>query len=76
LPTATRLAVGALTTVGRKEQPMTSQHHESMKTMISGLTITRYQGLLETRLDETERQSIQTLLAEEEVWLKRNMPWH
>jgi hypothetical protein len=55
---------------------MTPQHHESMKTLISGLTITRYQGMLETRLDEAERQSIQTLLAEEEVWLKRNMPWH
>jgi len=41
---------------------MTSQHHESMKTLISGLNIMRYQGLLKTRLDETERQSIQTLL--------------
>jgi hypothetical protein len=53
---------------------MTSQHHESMKTLISGLNITRYQGLLKTRLDEPERQSIQTLLAEEQVWLKQNMP--
>jgi hypothetical protein len=74
LPTATRLGVGALTTVGRKEQPMTSQHHESMKTLISDLNIMRYQGLLKTRLDETERQSIQTLLADEQVWLKQNMP--
>jgi hypothetical protein len=64
----------AATTVGRKDQPMTSQHHESMKTLISGLNITRYQGLLKTRLDETERQSIQTLLAEEQVWLKQNIP--
>jgi hypothetical protein len=53
---------------------MTSQNHESMKTLISGLNITRYQGLLKTRLDETERQSIQTRLAEEQVWLKQNMP--
>jgi hypothetical protein len=53
---------------------MTSQHHESMKTLISGLNITRYQGLLKTRLDEAERQSIQTLLVEEQVWLKQNMP--
>jgi hypothetical protein len=74
LAIATRLGVGALATVGRKEQPMTSQHHESMKTLISGLKITRYQGLLKTRLDEAERQSIQTLLAEEQVWLKQNIP--
>jgi hypothetical protein len=53
---------------------MTSQHHESMKTLISGLNITRYQGLLKTALTETERQTIQTLLREEEVWLKQNMP--
>jgi hypothetical protein len=73
LPTGAHLGVGALTTVGRKEQRMTSQHHESMKTLISGLNITRYQGLLKTRLDETERKSIQTLLAEEEIWLKQHM---
>ena len=66
--------VGALPTVEREEQPMTSQHHESMKTLISGLNIARYQGLLKTRLDETERQTIQTLLAEEQVWLKQNIP--
>ncbi len=53
---------------------MTTQHHESMKTLISGLNITRYQGLLKSALKETERQSIQTLLAEEQVWLKQNMP--
>jgi hypothetical protein len=53
---------------------MTSQHHESMKTLISGLNITRYQGLLKTALAETEREKIQTLLREEEVWLKQNMP--
>ncbi len=52
---------------------MTSQHHESMKILISGLNITRYQGLLKTALPETERQKIQTLLREEEVWLKQNM---
>jgi hypothetical protein len=45
-----------------------------MKTLISGLTITRYQNLLKTELNETERQAIQTLLGEEEVWLKLNMP--
>ena len=44
-----------------------------MKTLISGLNITRYQGLLRTELSQTERQTIQTLLGEEEVWLKQNM---
>jgi hypothetical protein len=53
---------------------MTSQHHESMKTLISDLNITRYQGLLKTALPEAERQKIQTLLGEEELWLKQNMP--
>jgi hypothetical protein len=53
---------------------MTSQHHESMKTLISGLKITRYQGLFKTALHETERQKIQALLRSEEVWLKQNMP--
>jgi hypothetical protein len=53
---------------------MTSQQHESMKTLVSGLNITRYQGLLKTALSETERQTIQTMLREEEVWLKQNMP--
>jgi hypothetical protein len=46
---------------------MTSQHHESMKTLISGLNITSYRGLLKTALDETERQTIQALLQEEEI---------
>ena len=50
---------------------MTAQNHESMKTLISGLSITRYQGLLKTELDETGRQEIQALLREEELWLKR-----
>ena len=50
---------------------MTAQSHESMKTLISGLSITRYQGLLKTELDEAERREIQTLLREEELWLKR-----
>jgi hypothetical protein len=35
---------------------MTDQNHESIKTLISGLNITRYQDLLKTQLDETERQ--------------------
>jgi hypothetical protein len=60
-----------MTTAGRKEQPMISQHHESMRALISSLNITRYQRLLKTRLDETERQEIQTLLRQEELWLKR-----
>ena len=53
---------------------MTSQHHESMKTLTSGLNITSYQGLLKSALDETERQTIQTLLRDEEVWLKQHTP--
>jgi len=52
---------------------MTSQHHESMKTLISGLNITSYQGLL-TALDEAERQTIQTLLRDEKIWLKQHTP--
>jgi hypothetical protein len=51
---------------------MTAQNHESIKTMISGLAITRYQGLLKTKLDETERREIETLLREEELSLKRH----
>jgi hypothetical protein len=49
------------------------QHHESMKTLISGLKITRYQGLLRTTLDGPERQKLQTLLQEEKLSLKRHM---
>ena len=45
-----------------------------MSTLISGLNITRYQGLLKTALGDAERQAIQALLGEEEVWLKQNMP--
>jgi hypothetical protein len=56
------------------EHHMTAQHHESMKTLISGLNITRYRGLLKTALDEPERQTIQTLLRYEEIWLKQHMP--
>jgi hypothetical protein len=75
LPTGTLSGVLLhLTIVGRKEQPMTTQHHESTKTLISGLNITRYQALLKTALDETTRESIQALLTEEQVWLKKNMP--
>jgi hypothetical protein len=51
---------------------MTAQNHESMKTLISGLRITRYQGLLRTKLDEAGRQEIQTRLREEALWLKRH----
>ena len=54
-----------------KGTAMTAQNHESLKTLISGLSITRYQGLLKTKLDETERQEIQTLLQEEKLSLKR-----
>jgi hypothetical protein len=36
------------------------------------LSITRYQGLLKPKLDETERQEIQTLLQEEKLSLKRH----
>jgi hypothetical protein len=67
-------ALAHLTTARRTEQPMTSQHHESMKTLISGLNITSYQGLLKTTLDKVERQTIQTLLREEEIWLKQHTP--
>jgi hypothetical protein len=44
-----------------------------MSTLISGLNVTRYRALLRTALSDTERQTIQTLLGEEELWLKRNM---
>ena len=50
---------------------MTTQNHESMKPLISGLRITPYQGLLKTKRDEGERRQIKTLLREEELWLKR-----
>jgi hypothetical protein len=43
-----------------------------MKTLISGLNITSYQGLLKTALNKTERQTTQTLLREEEIWLKQH----
>ena len=43
-----------------------------MKTLISGLNITRYQGLLKTALDEAERQTIESLLQQEEIWLKQH----
>jgi hypothetical protein len=36
------------------------------------LSITRYQGLLKPKLDETERQEIRTLLQEEKLSLKRH----
>jgi hypothetical protein len=41
-----------------------------MKTLISDLSITRYQGLLKTEFDENGRREIQALLREEEPWLK------
>lgn len=52
---------------------MTTQNHESMKTLISGLNIRRYQGLLRTAPNDAERHAIRTLLGKEEVWLKQNM---
>jgi hypothetical protein len=45
-----------------------------MKTLLSALTITRYQNSLKAALDETERQTIQTLLREEEISLKQHRP--
>jgi hypothetical protein len=51
---------------------MTSQHHETIKTLISSLNIARYQHLLKTALDETERQKMQTLLRREEISLKQH----
>jgi len=42
-----------------------------LKTFISGPSITRYKSLLKTELDGAERQEIQMLLREEELWLKR-----
>jgi len=52
---------------------MTAENHESLKTLISGLSITRFQDLLKTKLDEAERQEIETLLREEELSLKRQL---
>jgi hypothetical protein len=46
-------------------------NHESMKPLISGLSIRRYQASLKTERDESERQKIKTLLRQEELWLKR-----
>jgi len=53
---------------------MTSQQDETLAILVSGLTIRRYQHLLDTALDETERQKIQTLLRDEEVWMKKHTP--
>jgi hypothetical protein len=41
------------------------------ETLDQWLSITRYQGLLKTERDEAERQKIQKLLREEELWMKR-----
>lgn len=48
---------------------MTAQNHESLKTLISGLSITHYQALHMTELDESERRGIRKLLREEEISL-------
>jgi hypothetical protein len=53
---------------------MTSQQHETIAALISGLNIKRYQDLLDAPLDEAKRQAIQTLLREEEVWMKTHTP--
>jgi hypothetical protein len=53
---------------------MTSQQDETLATLVSGLNIKRYQHLLDTPLDEAERQKIQTLLRDEEVWMKKLTP--
>jgi hypothetical protein len=52
---------------------MTSQQHETIAALISGLNIKRYQDLLDTPLDEAKRQAILTLLREE-VWMKTHTP--
>jgi hypothetical protein len=53
---------------------VTCQQHETIATLVSGLNIRRYQELLKAPLDETKRQSIQTLLRDEEVWMKQHTP--
>jgi hypothetical protein len=53
---------------------MTCQQHETIATLVSGLNIRRYQDLLSTPLDEAKRQTIQTLLRDEEVWMKQHSP--
>jgi hypothetical protein len=73
-PDFVRVRVQHLTTIERREHVVPSQQHETMSTLISGLNVTRYQGLLKAALSDTERQAIQRLLGEEELWLKQNMP--
>ena len=51
---------------------MTCQQHETIATLVSSLNIRRYQDLLDAPLDETKRQTIQTLLRDEEVWMKQH----
>jgi hypothetical protein len=53
---------------------MMSQQHETIAVLVSGLNIRRYRNMLNTPLEEVKRQTIQTLLREEEVWLKRHAP--
>ena len=53
---------------------MMSQQHETIATLVSGLNIRRYRNMLNTPVDEVKRQTIQTLLREEEVWLKQHTP--
>src|ERR1700690_3977546 len=72
LSSGTRPGVGSLASDDSRVKGIAMTSHESMKTLISGLNITRYRGLLKTALDETERQTTQTLLREEEIWLKQH----
>jgi hypothetical protein len=51
-----------------------SQQHETIAVLVSGLNIRRYRNMLNTPVDEIKRQTIQTLLREEEVWLKQHTP--
>jgi hypothetical protein len=53
---------------------MTSQQHETIADWISSLNVKRYQDLLDTPLTEAERQTIQTLLRAEELWVKHHTP--
>ena len=53
---------------------MMSQQHETIAILVSSLNISRYQNLLNTPLDESNRQTIQTLVRDEEVWLKQRSP--
>jgi hypothetical protein len=53
---------------------VTTQQYETTAELISSLNIKRYQDLLATPLVEGNRQAIQMLLREEEVWMKNHTP--